>query len=86
MGRLSLGVKQLIADPWTGTETRYPVGTRVRGPVVSIPAYGAFVELEKGVEGLMPAAELGPGHPGDWVKLGDVLEAVVAEGRRGVNG
>jgi len=78
VGRLSLGVKQLTPDPWTGADERYPVGTRVRGPVVSIPAYGAFVELEKGVEALMPAAELGPGHPGERVKLGDVLEAVVA--------
>ncbi|HEU4562244.1 MAG TPA: S1 RNA-binding domain-containing protein [Longimicrobium sp.] len=78
VGRLSLGVKQLTPNPWTGADERYPVGTRVRGRVVSITTYGAFVELEYGVWALMPAAELGPGHPGRRVKLGDVLEAVVS--------
>jgi small subunit ribosomal protein S1 len=78
VGRLSLGVKQLTPDPWSGADTRYPVGARVRGPVVSIPAYGAFVEMEKGVEALLPAAELGPGHLADRVRLGDVLDAIVS--------
>jgi len=78
VGRLSLGVKQLTPDPWTGADERFPVGARVRGLVVCIPSYGAFVELEKGVEALMPAAELGDGHPAHAVKLGDVLEGVVA--------
>lgn len=49
--RVSLGLKQLVADPWTRAESKYPIGTRVNGRVVSLTDYGAFVEIEEGVEG-----------------------------------
>ena len=50
--RVSLGLKQLVADPWTKAQEKYPVGTQVKGRVVSLTDYGAFVEIEEGVEGL----------------------------------
>lgn len=77
VGRLSLGVKQLVPNPWTGVEERFPVGRRVRGPVVALPRYGAFVELEPHVWALIPAAELRASDSGRTVKLGDVLDGVV---------
>jgi ribosomal protein S1 len=55
-GRISLGLKQLTPYPWEGVEERFPVGRRVKGKVVSLTDYGAFVELEKGVEGLIHIA------------------------------
>lgn len=57
-GRVSLGYKQLFPDPWDTVEERYPIGLRVRGKVVSIIDYGAFVELEEGVEGLVHISEM----------------------------
>ena len=56
--RVSLGIKQLQADPWTTATIKYPVGTRVKGRVVSLTDYGAFVELEQGVEGLIHVSEM----------------------------
>jgi small subunit ribosomal protein S1 len=79
--RLSLGVKQLQSYPWTDVDKKYPVGSRVRGRVVSITNYGAFVELEKGVEGLVHISEMSwtrnVRHPSKIVTLGDEVEAVV---------
>jgi small subunit ribosomal protein S1 len=79
--RLSLGLKQLQAYPWTDVDKKYPVGSRVRGRVVSITNYGAFVELEKGVEGLVHISEMSwtrnVRHPSKIVTLGDEVEAVV---------
>ncbi|CAN5701136.1 30S ribosomal protein S1 [soil metagenome] len=79
--RLSLGLKQLQEYPWKDVETKYPVGTRVRGRVVSITNYGAFIELEKGVEGLVHISEMSwtrnVRHPSKIVTLGDEVEAVV---------
>jgi len=79
--RLSLGLKQLQAYPWTDVATKYPVGARVRGRVVSITNYGAFVELEKGVEGLVHISEMSwtrnVRHPSKIVSLGDEIEAVI---------
>jgi small subunit ribosomal protein S1 len=79
--RLSLGLKQLQAYPWEDVEKKYPVGSRVRGRVVSITNYGAFVELEKGVEGLVHISEMSwtrnVRHPSKIVSLGDEVEAVV---------
>jgi small subunit ribosomal protein S1 len=79
--RLSLGLKQLQAYPWQDVEKKYPVGSRVRGRVVSITNYGAFVELEKGVEGLVHISEMSwtrnVRHPSKIVSLGDEVEAVV---------
>jgi small subunit ribosomal protein S1 len=79
--RLSLGLKQLQDYPWKDVEKKYPVGARVRGRVVSITNYGAFVELEKGVEGLVHISEMSwtrnVRHPSKIVTLGDEIEAVI---------
>jgi small subunit ribosomal protein S1 len=79
--RLSLGLKQLQPYPWKDVADKYPVGSRVRGRVVSITNYGAFIELEKGVEGLVHISEMSwtrnVRHPSKIVTLGDEVEAVV---------
>ncbi|HEX7119659.1 MAG TPA: 30S ribosomal protein S1 [Longimicrobiales bacterium] len=79
--RISLGLKQLLPYPWKDVERKYPVGARVRGKVVSITNYGAFVELEKGVEGLVHISEMSwtrnVKHPSKLVAIGDEIEAVV---------
>ncbi len=79
--RISLGLKQLTQHPWENIETKYPAGSRVRGKVVSLTDYGAFVELEKGVEGLVHVSEMSwtrhVKHPSKLVAVGDVVECVV---------
>ena len=79
--RISLGLKQLTPYPWEGVDQRYPVGTKMRGKVVSITDYGAFVELEKGVEGLVHISEMSwtrhVKHPSKVVAIGDTVEAIV---------
>ncbi len=79
--RISLGMKQLEAYPWEGVEEKYKVGDRIKGKVVSITDYGAFVELEKGVEGLVHVSEMSwtrhVRHPSKVVNLSDTIEAVV---------
>ncbi|MDE0807000.1 MAG: 30S ribosomal protein S1, partial [Longimicrobiales bacterium] len=79
--RISLGLKQLLPYPWTGIINKFPTGTRVFGKVVSITNYGAFVELEKGVEGLIHISEMSwtrnVRHPSKLVSIGDEVEAVV---------
>ena len=79
--RISLGLKQLLPYPWTEIDKKYPVGSRVRGKVVSITNYGAFIELEKGVEGLVHISEMSwtrnIRHPSKLVNIGDEIEAVV---------
>jgi len=79
--RISLGLKQLLPYPWKDVERKYPVGVRVQGRVVSITNYGAFVELEKGVEGLVHISEMSwtrnVKHPSKLVSIGDEIEAVV---------
>ena len=79
--RISLGLKQLLPYPWTDIDKKYPVGSRVRGRVVSITNYGAFVELEKGVEGLVHISEMSwtrnVRHPSKVVSIGEEIEAVV---------
>ena len=81
--RISLGIKQLHPDPWTQIEERYPRQSRVVGRVVSVTDYGAFVELETGVEGLIHISEMTWSrrmkHPAKVVKAGDSVEAVVLE-------
>jgi small subunit ribosomal protein S1 len=80
-GRISLGLKQKSADPWTGVATKYAVGTRVRGRVVSLTDYGAFIELEPGVEGLVHVSVMSwtheVRHPSRVVSIGDQVEAAV---------
>ncbi|MBN1826068.1 MAG: 30S ribosomal protein S1 [Candidatus Eisenbacteria bacterium] len=79
--RISLGLKQLTPYPWEDVENRYPVNTRVDGRVVSITDYGAFVELEKGIEGLIHVSEMSwtrhIRHPSKILNVGDTVEAVV---------
>ncbi len=79
--RVSLGVKQLKADPWATVAERFPVGEKTMGKVVSITDYGVFVELEEGVEGLIHVSEMTwskkPRHPSKMVTVGDELEIMV---------
>ena len=79
--RISLGLKQLLPYPWKDVAEKYPVGSRVIGRVVSITNYGAFVELEKGVEGLVHVSEMSwtrnIKHPSQVATIGDEIEAVV---------
>jgi small subunit ribosomal protein S1 len=79
--RISLGLKQLTPYPWENVEEKYKVGSRIRGRVVSITDYGAFVELEKGVEGLIHIGEMSwtrhVRHPSKIVSIGDTVECVV---------
>lgn len=80
-GRISLGLKQKTADPWTNVEAKYPQGSRVQGKVVSLTDYGAFVELEPGVEGLVHVSEMSwtheVRHPSRVVSVGDAIETQV---------
>lgn len=80
-GRISLGLKQKSSDPWTHVATKYPVNSRIRGRVVSLTDYGAFVELEPGVEGLVHVSEMSWSHdvryPSRMVSVGDQVEAAV---------
>lgn len=79
--RVSLGFKQLTPDPWLDAAERYPVGARVRGRVLSVTDYGAFVELEQGIEGLVHVSEMTWSkrmkHPSKLVKPGDEVDTVV---------
>jgi small subunit ribosomal protein S1 len=79
--RVSLGLKQLVADPWTNAEDKYAPGTQVNGRVVSLTDYGAFVEIEEGIEGLIHVSEMSwtkkIRHPSKIVNVGDEVEAVV---------
>ncbi len=79
--RVSLGLKQCTQDPWIDVDSKYPVGTRIQGKVVSITDYGAFVELEKGIEGLVHISEMTwsrqPKHPNKIVSMADMVDAQV---------
>ena len=79
--RVSLGYKQLLPDPWSSVEERFPVGARVSGRVASVADYGAFVELENGVEGLVHVSEMSWSkrvkHPSKIVNPGDTVEVEV---------
>jgi small subunit ribosomal protein S1 len=81
--RISLGMKQLQADPWSGIEAKYPVGARYNGTVTNIADYGAFVELEPGVEGLIHVSEMSWTkkniHPGKIVSTSQQVEVQVLE-------
>src|SRR5205823_6107742 len=79
--RVSLGLKQKLANPWDSIESKYPVGARVNGKVVNLVPYGAFVELEPGVEGLVHVTELSwtkrIAKPSDVLRQGQEIQAVV---------
>ncbi|PIE35713.1 30S ribosomal protein S1 [candidate division KSB3 bacterium] len=81
--KVSLGLKQKSADPWEAAEEKYPIGSRVEGKVVSITDYGAFVELETGVEGLVHISEMSwtkrVKHPSKVVSLEDIVAAIVLD-------
>jgi small subunit ribosomal protein S1 len=81
--RISLGRKQLLPDPWATVPERFPTGTRVQGKVVGVTDYGAFVQIEPGVEGLVHVSEMSWSkhvkHPSKIVKAGDEVEVLVLE-------
>ncbi len=79
--RISLGMKQLLPHPWENIEEKYPAGTKVRGKVVSLADYGAFIEIEKGIEGLIHISEMSwtqhIKHPSQVVSMGQMIDAVI---------
>ena len=81
--RIALGLKQLEPSPWAEVEKKYPIGSKVKGEVVNIMPYGAFVKLEDGVEGLVHISEMSwtrrVSHPSDLVKIGDQVDVVVLD-------
>ena len=81
--RISLGMKQLLADPWDDVEAKYPVGARYTGRITNITDYGAFVELEAGVEGLVHVSEMSwtkkNAHPGKIVSTSQEVDVVVLD-------
>ena len=81
--RISLGRKQLLPDPWATVPERFPVGSRVKGKIVGVTDYGAFVQIEPGVEGLVHVSEMSwskrAKHPSKIVKVGDEADVVVLE-------
>lgn len=81
--RVSLGMKQLHPDPWEAVKAQYPVGTKLKGKVVSLAEYGAFVELGEGIEGLIHVSEMSwtkrVKHPSQIINVGDEVDVVVLE-------
>ncbi len=81
--RVSLGLKQTLPDPWVNVSERYPIGLRLRGKVVSLADYGAFVELEPGIEGLIHISEMSwtkrVKHPSKMVAIGDEADVLVLD-------
>ncbi len=79
--RISLGMKQITPDPWTSVQENYPVGARVQGKVISLTDYGAFVELEKGIEGLVHISEMSwtkkIAHPSKILQVGETVEVMI---------
>ncbi len=79
--KIALGTKQLTPSPWDNVEAKYPVGTKVRGEVVNVMSYGAFVKLEEGIEGLVHISEMSwtkrISHPTELVNIGDEIDVVV---------
>lgn len=82
-GRVSLGLKQKTQNPWEAVDAKYPVGSKVKGSVVNIVPYGAFIELEKGVEGLLHISELSwtkkYANPNELLAIGDRIEVQILE-------
>jgi len=82
-GRVSLGMKQIMPDPWSSVAERYPVGSRIHGKVVSLADYGAFIELEPGIEGLVHVSEMSwtkrVTHPSKVVEIGSEVDVVVLD-------
>lgn len=79
-GKIGLSLKQAMPDPWGGIENRYSTGTAVTGRVAKVENFGAFIEVEEGIEGLLPVSEMSwqrIRHPSDVVKVGDTLKLTV---------
>jgi small subunit ribosomal protein S1 len=81
--RIALGLKQRLPSPWDELELKYPVGSKVKGKVTNVTSYGAFVQLENGLEGLVHVSEMSwtrrVNHPSEVVKAGDEVEVVILE-------
>jgi len=81
--KISLGVRQLESNPWDDIDARYPIGTKIKGKVRNLTAYGAFVEMEEGIDGMIHVSDLSwtrkINHPSEALKKGDEMEAVVIE-------
>src|SRR3989440_643652 len=81
--RVSLGLKQTQKNPWDKIEERYPIGTKVKGKIRNLTAYGAFIELEEGIDGMIHVSDMSwtrkINHPSEVMKKGDDLEAVVID-------
>jgi small subunit ribosomal protein S1 len=81
--RIALGLKQRLPSPWDELELKYPVGSKVKGKVTNVTSYGAFVQLENGLEGLVHVSEMSwtrrVNHPSEVVKVGDEVEVVILE-------
>ncbi len=79
--RVSLGVKQVTRDPWSMAEEKYPVGSKIKGSIAGLKKYGAFVEVEEGIQGLVHISEMSwtrkIRHPSDILSMGDMVEALV---------
>lgn len=79
--KIALGLKQKLASPWENVQNKYPVGTKIKGEVVNVMTYGAFVKLEDGIEGLVHISEMSwtkrVNHPSELVSIGDEVEVVV---------
>lgn len=85
--RVTLGYKQKKPDPWSTVDEKYPAGKQVRGKIVSITDYGAFIELEEGLEGLVHISEIDwlprPKHPSKYLSIGETVDAVVLKVDKG---
>lgn len=81
--KVSLGIKQMTEDPWLKVHERYPIGTKVRGKIVSLPDYGIFVEIEPGVEGLVHVSEISwtkkSKNPLKMFNMGDIIDSIVLD-------
>ena len=81
--KISLGIRQLETNPWDLAHTKYPPGTKVKGPIRNLTSYGAFLELEKGLDGMVHVSDMSwtrkVNHPSEVLKKGDEVEAVVLE-------
>jgi len=81
--KISLGIRQLEANPWDNAETKYPAGTHVKGKIRNLTSYGAFIELEEGLDGMIHVSDISwtrkINHPSEVFKKGDEVEAVVLE-------
>ena len=81
--KISLGIRQLESNPWDTVDARYPVGTHIKGKVRNLTSYGAFIELEEGIDGMVHVSDLSwtrkINHPSEVLKKGDEVEAVVLE-------